>query len=86
MCGFQVGTKFGRALKDFANCGHLVLTPKGARPWHIIELGDHRGLIPRAAERLRSDFDKSLQIESVARDVKMSLPEYCPQISGKMRS
>jgi AraC-like DNA-binding protein len=51
----------------------LLLGAQGARLHHIATLGDSSHRIAQAIDRLRKDFDQSLRIEEIARDLGMSV-------------
>ncbi|HEY3284241.1 MAG TPA: AraC family transcriptional regulator [Armatimonadota bacterium] len=51
---------------------HLLAGEQGARLRHIAVLGGHTERIARAIERLRSDYDKPLRIEALAKEIGMS--------------
>lgn len=51
----------------------LLLGEQSARLRHIAALGMHTDRITRAIDRLRTDFDKPLSIEGLARELGMSL-------------
>lgn len=50
----------------------LLVGPQGARLRQIAVQGGHTDRIARAIERLRSDFDRPLRIETLARELGMS--------------
>ncbi|HEX2194668.1 MAG TPA: AraC family transcriptional regulator [Candidatus Limnocylindria bacterium] len=51
----------------------LLVGAQGDRLRHIAALGGHTHRIAKAIDRLRSDFDRPLRIEAVAREVGMSV-------------
>lgn len=51
----------------------LLIGEQGNRLCHIAVLGSHAPHIARAVERLRKDFDRPLRIETLARDLGMSV-------------
>lgn len=51
----------------------LVLGDQGERLRHLALLGDHTDRIAEAVERLRRDFDQPLRIDSLARELGMSV-------------
>jgi AraC-like DNA-binding protein len=51
----------------------LLVGKQGDRLRHIAVLGGHTHRIVRAIEQLRKDFDQPLRIESIARDLGMSV-------------
>ena len=51
----------------------LLLGEQGGRLRHIAVLGGQTHRVTRAIERLRKDFDRPLQIESIAQDLNMSV-------------
>ncbi|HLZ09006.1 MAG TPA: AraC family transcriptional regulator N-terminal domain-containing protein, partial [Chloroflexota bacterium] len=51
----------------------LLIGAQGGRLRHIAALGGHSHRIARAIERLRTEFDQPLRIETVARELGMSV-------------
>jgi AraC-like DNA-binding protein len=51
----------------------LLMGEQGARLRHLAILGGYTPLITRAVERLRQDFDQTLHIEDLARELGMSV-------------
>jgi AraC-like DNA-binding protein len=51
----------------------LLAGEQGARLRHLVVLGGHSHRIAQAVERLRNDFDQPLRIESLARELGMSV-------------
>jgi AraC-like DNA-binding protein len=51
----------------------LLAGPQGGRMRHLATVGGHSHRVVRAVARLRENFDKPLRIESLARDVRMSV-------------
>jgi AraC-like DNA-binding protein len=51
----------------------LLPGEQGGRLRHTAVLDGHRHLIARALERLRRDFDRSIRIEDIARELGMSV-------------
>ncbi|WGV24154.1 AraC family transcriptional regulator [Halotia branconii] len=51
----------------------LLMGEQGSRLRHIAVLGGYTHYIARAVERLRKDFNQPLRIESIARDLGMSV-------------
>ncbi|HEX6709849.1 MAG TPA: AraC family transcriptional regulator [Rubrobacter sp.] len=51
----------------------LLRGEQGGRLNHVAALGGHGHRIARALERLRKDFDRSLRVEDLAREVGMSV-------------
>jgi AraC-like DNA-binding protein len=51
----------------------LLVGAQGDRLRHIAALGGHTHHIARAIDRLRTDFDRPLRIEAIAREVGMSV-------------
>lgn len=54
----------------------LLLGEQGARLRHIATIGGQRHRVARAIERLRKDFDQPLRIESLARELGMSVSAF----------
>ena len=50
----------------------LLMGEQGNRLRHLATLGGHSHRIARAVERLRTEFDKPLRVEEIARDFGMS--------------
>ena len=50
----------------------LLMGDQGHRLRHLATLGGHAHRIARAVERLRTDFDKPLRVEEIAREFGMS--------------
>ena len=51
----------------------LMIGQQGARLRHLAILGGYTPIIARAVERLRQDFDQTLRIEDLAREMGMSV-------------
>jgi AraC-like DNA-binding protein len=51
----------------------LLMGEQGGRLRHLAALGGHTHRIAKAIERLRKDFDQPLRIESIARELGMSV-------------
>lgn len=60
----------------------LLMGDQGARLRYIAVLGGHTDRIARAIERLRHDYDKTLSIEGLARDLGMSLSGFHNQFKA----
>jgi AraC-like DNA-binding protein len=54
----------------------LLRGEQGGRLHHVAALGGHGHRIARALERLRNDFDRTLRVEDVAREVGMSVSSF----------
>jgi AraC-like DNA-binding protein len=51
----------------------LLIGPQAGRMRHLATFGGHAHRMVRAVEKLRTNFDKPLRIESIARELGMSL-------------
>jgi AraC-like DNA-binding protein len=60
----------------------LLVGDQGNRLRHLTILGGNTTRIARAVERLRSDYDKSLRIESLARELGMSASGFHAQFKA----
>ena len=60
----------------------LLVGAQGDRLRHIAALGGATDRIARAIERLRNDYDKPLRIESLARDLGMSVSGFHAQFKA----
>ncbi len=62
---------------------HRLLTgAQGGRLRHLAVLGGYSHRIARAVERLRTDFDRPLRIESIARELGMSVSGFHHQFKA----